>query len=196
MEWDVVMPSYNTQKGNEAYALEVLSEVLDDGEAGILYRDLAEKQGIASGIGINYDPDARGDAVFTIAATPGSGKRPQALEKALQDEMQALAKQGIDDKTISDAKERLQREAIFVRDSLIMPGYAFGTALTTGHTVTDVEEWPDRIKAVTTMDVNAALRDLASNPHAITGLLLPDPHASAAAREAAQPVISHDMSIR
>jgi hypothetical protein len=40
------------------------------------------------------------------------------------------------------------------------------------------------------------LHDLATNTHSITGLLLPDPHASRAAHEAAQPVRSHDMGIR
>jgi zinc protease len=78
----------------------------------------------------------------------------------------------------------------------MMPGYAFGMALATGHAVADVEEWPERIQAVTRDDVNLALRDLLANPHAITGLLLPDQHVSAAAREAAHPVINRDMGIR
>ena len=116
--------------------------------------------------------------------------------QALQDELHDLAQRGLDDKTVTGAKDRLQREAVFVRDSLVMPGYAFGMALTTGHTVADVEEWPDHIKAVTADDVNAALRDLVASTHSITGLLLPDPHASRAAREAARPVISHDVGIR
>lgn len=196
LEWDTVVPSYSTQKGHEAYALEVLSEALDSGEVGLLYRDLVTKQGLASGIGANYDPDARGDTLFTIEVSPSPGKKPQALEKALHDEMQNLAQQGLDDKIVEDAKERLQRDAIFARDSLLGPGYAFGMALATGHNVNDVEEWPDRIKDVTTGDVNSALRDLVANTHTITGLLLSDPHASAAAREAARPVISHDSSIR
>ncbi|MDP9127712.1 MAG: insulinase family protein [Pseudomonadota bacterium] len=196
LQWDAVVPSYTTQKGSEAYALEVLSEAFDRGEAGILYRELAAGQGLASAIGSNYDPDARGDAVFTIEAIPNPGKTPQALEKALAETLRRLADQGIDDKTIADAKERLQREAVFARDSLMTPGYAFGMALTTGHSVADVEQWPARIKAVTPADVNAALRALVSSPRTLTGLLLPEPHASRAAREAARPVISHDMSIR
>jgi zinc protease len=196
LEWDAVMPSYSTQKGDEAYALEVLAEILDDGEVGILYRDLAEKQGIASSIDDNYDPDARGDAIFTIEATPAPGKDPHALEKALWDEMQELGKRGIDDKTVAEAKSRLTREAVFARDSLLAPGYAFGMAITTGHTVDDVESWPDRINAVTTDEVNMALHNLVASPYAVTGLLLPDAHASVAAREAARPALSHDMSIR
>ncbi len=77
-----------------------------------------------------------------------------------------------------------------------MPGYAFGMALTTGHTVADVEAWPDRINAVTPDQVNDALKTLASTPRQTMGALLPDPHASAAAREAAQPILNHGVGIR
>ena len=69
-------------------------------------------------------------------------------------------------------------------------------ALKTGHKLMYVEEWPDRIKAVTLDDVNAALRDLATNPHYILGVLLPDPHASRAARETFHPSIIHDGGIK
>jgi zinc protease len=197
LEWNAVMPSYSTQKGHEAYALEVLSEALDGGEVGALYRDLVAAQGIASGIETNYDPDARGDAVFTIAAVPQPGKDPKALEKALQAELQKLAQTGLDAKSVENAKKRLTRAAIFERDSLQAPGYVFGEGLTTGHTVADIEAWPERIEAVTADQVNAALRALVASPYSITGLLLPDPNATPETRAAARkPAISRDQSIR
>jgi len=196
LEMHIVVPSYHTQKGHEAYALEVLAEALDGGEVGVLYHNLVDEQGLASGVGTSYDPDARGPAIFTIALTPHGGKDPKQLEQALKKELAALAQNGLDTKTVENAKQRLERIAIFARDGLAMPGYAFGMALTTGSTVADVEEWPDRIQAVTADDVNIALHDLAANSHYIVGLLLPDARASASAREAAQPVIHRDMGIR
>lgn len=197
LQLDTVMPSYSTQKEHEAYALEVLAEALDGGQVGLLYRDLIAGQGIASGTSTNYDPDARGDAVFTVAVVPQPGKDAKALEKALHEELKKLAQQGIDAKDIEAAKKRLTREAVFARDSLVAPGYVYGEAITTGHTVDDVEAWPDRISAVTPDQVNAGLRALANNPHAVTGLLLPDAKASAAAKAAARkPALSRDQSIR
>jgi zinc protease len=197
LQFDAVMPSYSTQTSGEAYAFEVLAEVLDSGEVGVLYHDLVAAQGVASGVDTNYDPDARGDAIFTIALVPQPGKKPEILEKALHDELQKLAQQGIDAKSIEYAKKRLVRDAIFARDSLATPGYVYGEALTTGHTVEDVEVWPDRIAAVTPERVNAALRQLVDSPYAVTGLLLPDKNASAAAKAAARkPALSRDQSIR
>lgn len=196
LELDIVVPSYSTQKNNEAYAYEVLSEALDGGEVGPLYKKLVVEKTLASGVGTNYDPDARGDDIFTIALTPHPGKAPDTLEKALYEELKHLAQTGLDAKTVENAKRRMQRQAIFARDSLMMPGYAFGMALTTGHTIQDVEEWPDRIAQVSVDQVNAALRALVANKHNITAMLLPDPKASQAAREAARPALSHDVGIR
>lgn len=196
LEYNIVVPSYSTQKNKEAYAYEILAEALDGGEVGPLYRQLVLEQGVATGVGTEYDPDARGDTLFVIAITPQPGKKTEQLEKALQDALHEMAQKGLDAKTIDDAKHRLERAAIFARDSLMMPGYAFGMALTTGHSVTDVEEWPERIDHISTEDVNAALRDLVANSHNLMAMLLPDAKASAAAREAARPVLNHDMGIR
>ncbi|MGB9153939.1 MAG: pitrilysin family protein [Alphaproteobacteria bacterium] len=194
--WRFVAPSYATQKDTEAYANEVLSEALVDGEVGVLYQKLVVDQGIASSVESNYDPDARGETSFTLAASPRPGKSPQNLERAMRDALHNIAEKGLDAETVENAKQRLQRSAIFAREGLMMPGYAFGMALTTGHTVADVEAWPDRINAVTADQVNAALRELATTPRQIMGALLPDTHASAAAREAAQPILSHGVGIR
>jgi zinc protease len=193
---EYVVPSYSTQKKDEAYAFETLAEALDSGEVGVLYRRLVIEKGVASGIGTNYDSDARGDAIFTIAATPHPGADSKKLETAMAEEITKLAQSGLDAKTVDDAKQRLKRSAIFARDSLMMPGYVFGMAVTTGHTVNDVESWPDRISSVSVDDVNAALRNLAANPKRLTASLLPDKHASASARDAAHPVMSTGVGIR
>jgi zinc protease len=194
--WRFAVPSYATQKDNEAYAYEVLAEVLDGGEVGILYKKLVNELGIASAVESGYDPDARGETSFSLAASPRSGQSYQKLEKALRAVLSDNAKTGLDADLIEGAKLRLKRSAIFAREGLTMPGYAFGMALTTGHSVADVEAWPDRIDAVTVDQVNIALRALASSKRQIMGALLPDPHASAAAREAAQPILSHGVGIR
>ena len=48
-----------------------------------------------------------------------------------------------------------------------------GEALTTGQSVTDVEDWPNRIAAVTVDQVNAAARAVLNDDASATGLLLP-----------------------
>ncbi len=175
MALHTVMPSYATAKGNEAYALEVLDEVLAGGEVGLLYRDLVVKQRIASAVDISYDPQERGSSAFAIAAVPQPGRGIHEIQKALADSLYGLAKKGVSAKEVEAAKGRLKRLAVFARDSLTAPGHVFGQALTAGQTVADVEAWPERIGRVTANDVNAALRDLVASRYRVTGMLLPGP---------------------
>lgn len=195
-QWEAVVPSRLTQTGAESYAYEVLDEVLDSGEVGILYRNLVMERKLAAGVGIDYDPDARGDDVFAIGVTPRQGIPAKKALDAVAEELGVLAQRGVEARDVADAKQRLKRAAIFARDSLMTPAYAFGMALATGQTVNDVESWPDRIDAVSVDDVNAALRAMVAGKKQLSSALLPDPHASRAARDAAQTPVSHGMGIR
>ncbi|MDE1901586.1 MAG: insulinase family protein [Alphaproteobacteria bacterium] len=199
--WRFAVPSYATQKNNEAYAYEVLAEALDDGETGVLYHRLVAQRGLASAVETAYDPDARGETSLTIAASPRPGRGSAAdqtarLARAMRESLKDIAARGLDAATVGAAKKRMERSAVFARDGLSAAGYIFGSALATGHKVADVEAWPDRIDAVTVDEVNAALRALASTPRETMGLLLPDPHASPAARDAAQPLLGQGAEIR
>jgi len=171
--WRFAAPSYAAQKNSNSYAYEVLAETLDAGKVGILYKKLVTELGVASGVDVSYDPDARGETDFNISASVRSGQTHEKLKEALKATLTETAQKGLDATLVEDAKKRLQRAAIFAREGLSMPGFAFGMALTTGHSVADVEAWPDRINGVTADQVTAALRDLAASKRQIIGMLLP-----------------------
>jgi len=194
--WRFVAPSYATQKDNAAYAYEVLSETLDGGEVGLLYKKLVKEQGIASGVGASYDPDARGETTFALSASLRAGQSHEKLKEALKSALDEAAQKGLDAADVENAKQRMQRSAIFAREGLTMPGYSFGMALTTGHNVADVEDWPERINAVSVDQVNAALRELVSSKRQIVGALLPDPKAKAKKGKPVQPVSDQRGGIR
>ena len=84
-----------------------------------------------------------------------------------------LLETGVTEDELSRAKQRLIDSAIFARDSVGGPARVFGAALTTGQTVADVEAWPDRIRAVTVDQVNAAARAVFDANRSTTGILLP-----------------------
>jgi len=171
--WRFIAPSYATQKDGEAYAYEVLSEVLDSGEVGLLHKKLVSERGIASVVGTNYDPDARGETTFSILLSPHPGKPAASAQKALKQSLRDAAEKGVEAELVEKAKHRLKRAALFAREGLAVPGHAFGMALATGRTAADVESWPERIDAVTAAQVNAALRELASSKRQVMGALLP-----------------------
>lgn len=166
-------PSYNAGEKQYANALEVLENILSDGATSRLYKALVVEQKIAAGVNLSYNPAALDLGTLSISATPAPGQDVAAVEKAVDAEIARLLSGGVTDAEVASAKTRLRRDAIFARDSLQGPAYAFGLALTTGQTVQDVEEWPDRINAVTTEQVNAAARLVLGQGNHATGILLP-----------------------
>jgi zinc protease len=57
----------------------------------------------------------------------------------------------------------------------LIPGTALliGTALTTGLTLDDLKEWPERIDAVTANQVREAVRAVLVPERSVTGMTLP-----------------------
>ncbi len=168
-----VAPSYHAGNTRAAYALQVLSEILDGGEVGRLYRQLVVRQKLATGIDVGYNPTARDRAEFTIGLALAPGVDHERADGALDRLLQDVVRRGVTQTEVAQAVKRLQRQAAFARDSLMAPGYAFGITLTTGGKISDVENWPQKIGAVRLAEVNAAARQLLAHADAVTGFLLP-----------------------
>lgn len=167
-------PSYADAQGNQAYALQVLEQILDGGAVGRLYRGLVMKQKLVTESGGSYDPLSRDFGSFTIGLSlPPKGNVGKATN-ALDGLLAKLVKQGVTQSEVDLAIKRLREQAIFTRDHLMTPGYAFGQHLALGLTVDDVENWPDAIGRVTVADVNAVARLVFSSKDYVTGTLLPD----------------------
>ncbi len=175
-------PSFRTAKGNEGYALTVLSEILTGGTAGRLYRRMVIEQKSALGIDTGYDGGAFDMGRFSFYATPRQGGDMTALEQAMDQQIAALLKDGVTDQEVASAKQRLQIAAIKSRDSVSGPVFMVAEALGKGRTLADVQAWPERIGAVTAADVLAAASRILKPENSVTGTLLPKP-----AQEAGQP---------
>ncbi len=159
---------------SDAYALQVLSEVLGGGATSPLYRSLVVEQKLAIGAGVGYEPGGLGPATFSIHASPRPGVSMEKLEAAVEDEIGRLLERGLSEKEINRAKGRLEDSAVYARDSLGTGARVLGEALATGRTSQDVEAWPDRIRAVTARDVNEAFHAVIDIGRSVTALLLPE----------------------
>jgi zinc protease len=165
-------PNYRTADGKEAYALEVAAEILGGDSASRFYNHLVVEQRIASTAAVGYSQDSLDPGSFEIYASPAAKIDIGALESGIDTELQKAASDGVTDNEVAAAKQRLVQAATLERDSVTGPAQIFGSELAIGRTIADVEEWPDRIGAVTTADVNAALKKILAQK-ATTGELLP-----------------------
>lgn len=168
-------PGYRQAEGPEAYALQVLSEILSGGATGRLYSRLVVAQGIAASAGAGYSPMAYDYATFIFSASPRPGGELEPVEAALRAEIALLLEEGVSEAEVAAAKKRLSAGAVFARDNLSTAPRIIGTALTTGSSLEAIEAWPERIEAVTAEAVNAVAKKVLREEQSVTAYLLPKP---------------------
>ncbi len=168
-----VVPSYTTAEPGEAEALDLLSEILGGGPRSRAYEALVVNEGIASGVGAYYQSDALDATSFQIYASPRGDATIDDVEKAMDAEIAKIVADGVTTEELDQAKKRYVRSLIFARDSQSGMARIYGSTLTTGGTIEDIEKWPDRIEAVTADEIQDVARRYLDQSRSVTGYLLP-----------------------
>lgn len=150
-------PSYITGK-DEAYALDVLMEVLSGGASTELYQSLVVKDKIASEISLSFDGDSRGEGSIWLSATPAPHVSLEDLQAKVSAKLSDLIAKGLVDAEIEKAKTRLIDRENYARDSVMGPAMVVGQSLAYGLSLDDVETRPAKISAVTGDAVRAVLK--------------------------------------
>lgn len=167
-----LVPSYRTATGNEAEALEILSHVLGGGQTSRLYRTLVVEKGVAANAGAWYQGTALDATRFGVYASPRPGITLEALEAALDEAIEQIAKNGVEADEVDRVKTRIIASTIFSQDNQTTLARIYGVALTTGMTAASVKEWPDKIRSVTAAQVQAAAKQWLNLRRAATGHLV------------------------
>lgn len=114
--------------------------------------------------GVNYD-----DAMFGVIIVP----TPELTLEQAETEMDAVIAQFIEDGVDADQLERVKTQIraaqIYANDNVSGLARRYGTALTSGLTVEDVQAWPDILQAVTEEDIIAAAKMIFARDNAVTG---------------------------
>jgi len=166
------------QNKQESLALEILQEIMGGGSTARLYKALVVKQKIASSAGLSYQGSAWDDARAWIYASPLPGQKLEDIQNALMDELRDLIEDGVTDKELSDAKNRMRDKAVYARDSLSGPAMVIGYGLSTGQKLDDIEYWPYDITDVSAEQIQEVAAKYL-NPDApgdhppVSGYLLP-----------------------
>ncbi len=166
-------PSTRTEGSEHALPLEVLSEILGDRSVGRLAKKLVRGTEQAVAAGVYYSGDSRGPARFLVYGVPSNGTSMADLEQAIDAELAALLADGVTEQEVAATVKRMLTAAVYARDDLETGARVLGETLALGGTIADVEEWPERLAAVTAADVMAAARYVLQPERAVTGELLP-----------------------
>jgi zinc protease len=166
-------PSFTADPDEHAYALDVLATIFGDGGTSRLYRSIVVEQGLAASAGAFFRGTSLDPATFRVYVSPRPGADLEEIEAAVDAEIAKLLEDGVSAEEVARAQSRMLDEAVYARDSLTSAARIFGTALTSGRTVEDVEAWPERVSAVTAEQVNAAARAVLRTEGSVTAILVP-----------------------
>ena len=176
-----VVPSYTTARkrgvGSDSAALDLFAELAFGGSTSALYQKLVVDEKIAVSLGGYYRGTALDDGEMMIYATPAPGVSLETLEATIDRELAAFLDADIDAATLERVKRSVLASAIYAQDSQQRLARVFGSTLTTGGTVEDVQAWPDHIRAVTAEEVLRAGRKYLDTNRSATGYLVPQAQA-------------------
>jgi zinc protease len=137
----------------EAYALEVAAGILDGGNSARLPSRLVRGQQIAAGAETGYDLYSRLPALFMLEGTPVQGKSLGELEKALLAEIKHLQDEPVAPAELERIKAQVLASKVYERDSIFYQAMQLGMAETVGLGWTKVDEYVDKVNAVTAEQV-------------------------------------------
>ncbi|HTK13889.1 MAG TPA: pitrilysin family protein [Xanthobacteraceae bacterium] len=165
-------PSSRLAKKGEDQALEVLAHVLGGDSTSMLYRDLVLQKNLAVSVGTYYNDSVLDMGSFSVYGAPRPGVTLPQMEAEIDAVLAKVVANGVEAKDLERSKARLIAESIYARDSQMTQARWYGTALSTGETVDDVENWASRVRAVTGTAVRDAARAWLDKRRSVTGYLI------------------------
>ncbi len=168
-------PERDAGAQEKAAALTFLAALLGgDRQTSLLSRALSFDQKIAVSAGAAYDGVSLDDTTFTLYVVPVPGIGLKEAEAAMDKVVADFMAKGVDSGQFKRLKTQLTAGLIYQKDSVGELAETYGSAVTAGLTVKDVQDWPGLLQAVTEADVIAAAREVLDRRRAVTGWAMRD----------------------
>jgi len=171
---------YNIGPGNtpDTYALQVLSSILSGGRSGRFYQHLVHDKQLALNAGA-FAQARRGPGLFNIVALPRPGVKIEDLEKSLDDEIEAIKKDGVTQQEMDKVRTQFLRQAIQTRVSTLGIANQLGTATIFYNDPNLINTAYEKLTAVTAEQVKQAAQKYLVPAHRSVVITLPGAGTSA-----------------
>lgn len=158
----------------EAAKLEMLAAVLGgNGATSVLGKKLQFDTQTAIYTTAFYGGTSLDDTNFGLVIVPSPDVSLEDAEAALDGAIAEFIEEGVDPEHFARIKMQLRASRIYAEDNIESLARRYGSALTSGLTIADIEAWPDILQSVTENDVNAAAREIFDKTKAVTGWIMP-----------------------
>ncbi len=162
-------------KDDDAYALDVLSAVLDGYDNARLSAKLVRTDRVANDVGASYSGIARGPVLFILDGTPAQGTTTEQLEKLLRAEVERIANEGVSEAELKRVKTQLIAAQIYKRDSVFGQAMEIGVMEMSGFSYKDTDRVIEKLRAVTPQQVQAVAQKYFGDDALTVGTLVPLP---------------------
>ncbi|HMF69527.1 MAG TPA: pitrilysin family protein [Phyllobacterium sp.] len=167
-------PSYTSAKPGEAEALDLLSEILGGSNRSRIYQALVVSDGTAASAGAYYQGGSLDAGSFGVYGAPRGSATLTQVEAGIDAQIAKIIKDGVTEDELEKARNRFLKSVIFARDSQAGMARIYGSTLSTGQTIKDIQEWPDRIRAVKVQDIQDVAKRYLVDSRSVTSYLMPE----------------------
>jgi zinc protease len=167
-------PSYANARPGEAEALDLLSEILGGSNRSRIYQELVVSEGSAANAGAYYQGGSLDDGSFAVYGSPRGAGTLTEVEAGIDAQIARIIKDGVTEDELEKARNRFLKSVIFARDSQAGMARIYGSTLSTGQTIQDIQEWPDRIRKVKVQDIQDVAKRYLVDSRSVTSYLMPE----------------------
>jgi zinc protease len=156
----------------EAAALTLLAEILGGGTTSYLTEKLQFDTQVAVYSSVYYRGTSLDDTTFNIIVVPAPGVTLQEAEDAMDVAVASFMKEGVGPSRLERLKKQFRAQQIYARDNVDGIAQRYGSALTTGLTVKDVQAWPEILQAIRPEEIMAVAKKVIIPETSVTGWLM------------------------
>ena len=142
----------------EPYALEMLAGILGGSNSARFPRELVREQQIAVGVNIGYDLFARQEDLLVVEATPAQGHEVEEVKQAIEMQIERLKTELVNEDELARIKAQVVAHKVYEQDSIFYQAMQMGMLETIGLGWRKLDEYPERIRAITAEQVQAVAR--------------------------------------
>ena len=162
----------NSINNKDSYALDVLATILGDGKSSRLYRSIKEEKQLVHSISAAHS-SMRDDSIFYISANYVT-EDMEKLKNSIFYEIERLYKNEITDEEIQKAKNIIERDTFYSRESVSNIAGEIGYTVTLTNSLDYYKNYLDNINKVTAEDLKRVAKTYLNKDSAVISIVMPE----------------------
>lgn len=151
------VPSFKTAiNKKDAYALDVISYILSNGNSSRLSKKLEREQELVAQVGSSYDGFNLYNSLFLLTAMPAQGKTINQVENALQKELELLKRELVKPEELTRVKTNIIANKVYEQDSIYFQALLIGMLESVNLGWQTYDEYLINLQAITPADIQEA----------------------------------------